>query len=172
MSDYAEAPATALLATHCALCGRALLDAPSVESGMGPTCRARVLAHAPTEHRAEVNAIVSRIAARPDAAEVPALVAQVAAYGYRTLAERLTERLVEGRAITVRVEGGVILVAAPYSEAFVTALRECAPARRWDGEAKVWRVPASAKRGLWNAMLRAYPGAPLITDRGVGVVAA
>ena len=62
--DYTNAPATALVATHCALCGRALLDAASVESGMGPTCRARVLRDAPTEHRAEVNALVARIAAK------------------------------------------------------------------------------------------------------------
>jgi hypothetical protein len=34
----------------------------------------------------------------------------------------------------------------------------------------VWRVPAAAKRGLWRALLDAFPGAPLITDRGVSVV--
>ena len=105
--DYTNAPATALVATHCALCGRALLDAASVESGMGPTCRARVLRDAPTEHRAEVNALVARIAANTSAADVAALVAQVAAHGYAALAERLTERLAEGRAVTVRAEGDV-----------------------------------------------------------------
>ncbi len=170
--SYADAPAAALVATHCALCGRPLLDAPSVECGMGPTCRARVLRDAPTEHRAEVNAIVARIAADTSAADVPALVARVAAFGYTALAERLTERLAEGRAVTVRAEGDAYAVTAPYSEAFGAALRELAPARRWDRDAKVWRVPAAAKRGLWLALVRAFPGAPLITDRGVGVIAA
>jgi hypothetical protein len=39
VSNYENAPATKLLATHCACCGRSLLDAESVEAGMGPTCR-------------------------------------------------------------------------------------------------------------------------------------
>lgn len=172
MSDYTNAPATGLLATHCALCGRSLLDAASVECGMGPTCRERALVGAPAGDRSEVNAIVARIAAQPHAADVPALVARVSALGYGTLASRLTERLAEGRAVTVRDEGGVYAVAAPFSEAFGAALRELAPARRWDREARVWRVPATARRGLWAALQRAFPGAPLITDRGVTVVAA
>jgi Family of unknown function (DUF6011) len=170
--DYTAAPATALVATHCVLCGRPLVDAPSVECGMGPTCRERALVGAPDAARAEVNALVHRIAAAPDAADVPSLVAQVAAHGYATLAARLTERLAEGRAVTVRAEGDGYAVAAPFSPAFNEALRECAPSRRWDRDAKVWRVPAVAKRGLWNALVRAFPGAPLITDRGVSVVAA
>lgn len=37
--SYESAPATILLATRCACCGRELLDAESVEKGMGPTCR-------------------------------------------------------------------------------------------------------------------------------------
>lgn len=38
---YENSPALQLVATRCALCGRPLLDAESVECGMGPTCRAR-----------------------------------------------------------------------------------------------------------------------------------
>lgn len=38
MSDYENAPAAAMLATHCC-CGRPLLDAVSVEAGIGPDCR-------------------------------------------------------------------------------------------------------------------------------------
>ena len=122
--DYTAAPATALVATHCVLCGRPLVDAPSVECGMGPTCRERALVGAPDAARAEVNALVHRIAAAPDAADVPSLVAQIAAHGYATLAARLTERLAEGRAVTVRAEGDAYAVTAPYSEAFGAALRE------------------------------------------------
>ena len=39
--SYESAPATAMLATHCAACGRPLLDADSVEAGLGPECRKR-----------------------------------------------------------------------------------------------------------------------------------
>lgn len=39
MSTYENAPATKLLATHCACCARPLVDAVSVETGVGPDCR-------------------------------------------------------------------------------------------------------------------------------------
>lgn len=38
---YTDAPATALVATVCAICNRELVDAVSVETGIGPTCRKR-----------------------------------------------------------------------------------------------------------------------------------
>lgn len=44
---YEQSPAVDLVATNCALCGRPLLDADSVECGMGPTCRARYGAGGP-----------------------------------------------------------------------------------------------------------------------------
>jgi len=37
--SYENAPATILLATNCACCGRPLVDATSVETGVGPDCR-------------------------------------------------------------------------------------------------------------------------------------
>jgi hypothetical protein len=37
--SYESAPATQMLATHCAVCARPLLDAKSVELGIGPDCR-------------------------------------------------------------------------------------------------------------------------------------
>lgn len=40
--SYEFAPATRLVATHCAHCGKALVDATSVEIGLGPVCRKRV----------------------------------------------------------------------------------------------------------------------------------
>lgn len=36
---YENAPATKMIAVECACCGRPLLDAVSVETGMGPHCR-------------------------------------------------------------------------------------------------------------------------------------
>ena len=35
-NDYTQAPATLMLATNCVCCGRALVDAVSVELGIGP----------------------------------------------------------------------------------------------------------------------------------------
>lgn len=41
MTTYENAPATLMLATHCCVCGRPLLDSDSVEMGIGPTCRGK-----------------------------------------------------------------------------------------------------------------------------------
>lgn len=38
-TSYVNAPATKMLATNCACCGRPLVDAHSVETGVGPDCR-------------------------------------------------------------------------------------------------------------------------------------
>ena len=40
--SYENAPATMLVATHCCVCNRPLVDADSVEMGIGPTCRGHV----------------------------------------------------------------------------------------------------------------------------------
>jgi hypothetical protein len=40
-SSYVNAPATKMLASHCAVCGRPLCDATSVELGIGPICRGK-----------------------------------------------------------------------------------------------------------------------------------
>lgn len=39
--SYENVPATKLLATYCACCARPLVDAVSVEAGVGPECRKR-----------------------------------------------------------------------------------------------------------------------------------
>lgn len=41
MSDYTDSPACDLVATQCACCSRPLVDAVSVETGVGPECRKR-----------------------------------------------------------------------------------------------------------------------------------
>lgn len=38
MNTYENAPATSLVATHCGICHRPLVDAVSVERGIGPVC--------------------------------------------------------------------------------------------------------------------------------------
>jgi hypothetical protein len=50
--SYESAPATKLLATHCACCSRPLVDAVSVETGIGPDCRKK---HGYTQAQAEPN---------------------------------------------------------------------------------------------------------------------
>ncbi len=62
MSGYENAPATLLIATHCAVCARPLVDALSVETGIGPDCRKK---HGYTQPdiAVDVVAVVSALAA-------------------------------------------------------------------------------------------------------------
>jgi len=41
MNSYINATATKFIATHCAVCGKALVDADSVQMAIGPECRKR-----------------------------------------------------------------------------------------------------------------------------------
>ncbi len=73
---YENAPATKLIAVECACCGRPLLDAVSVETGMGPHCRKK---HGFSKPDVEVDAlaIVSTLAATLPAEVYAAVVPSV-----------------------------------------------------------------------------------------------
>ena len=56
--SYENAPATKMLATYCACCARPLLDAESVEVGMGPVCR-KTHGFARAEHEPDWDAVLA-----------------------------------------------------------------------------------------------------------------
>lgn len=190
-TDYTAAPACTLLATSCACCGRALLDAASVERGVGPDCaekygfndaqgaanwtafRAIVRGQSGAEAleacddaRRAANVLVHLFAARGhDVAWVPEA---LHALGFRKLAAKTATRA--GLAsVDVRTAGDELVVKAPYSDAFRAAYVR---GRRWDRDSKTWRFPVAAKRDLWNALRAAFGGMVLETESGVHLIAA
>lgn len=195
LATYTDAPATDLLATACCLCGRPLLDAASVERGIGPTCAknagvgdaahaadwervakvlARVsLAPASDDARREANRLVHRIGHDPLAAEVPHLIEAIEALGYLKLAATLAAHITP---VTVRVEveGDTLAVSAdlPHGEvfdAFVAAMRNL-PGRRWNGERKVNVVPLRSRAALWDALKDCLPDGSVVIGTRVMVV--
>jgi hypothetical protein len=188
--SYENAPATELVATSCACCGRPLVDATSVETGVGPICRekhgfadaqwppnwdrvAPILAELGVTYgggedpREICNRIVHRIACEIDTPEVVArLIEAVSGLGYVTLASRVAERYHGKLSVLVDEESGEYLLRSPYSPELVDGLRTIR-GRRWDREEKIWRLPAGARRKLWDALKRAFPGALLTTPKGV-----
>lgn len=192
--SYENAPATLLLATHCACCGRPLVDAASVEAGVGPECRKRhgfadaqlepdwsavaretdgLVAVAELfphgidaaeatwrlgglETRRVANLLVNRIAAYQQGPHVAQLTNAVRALGFVKLAARIAHRLA-----TVRIDeaGGEYLVRTPYTEEGHYQLKSLPyAARRFDRSARGWRVLRHAKRELFGALRRAFPG--------------
>lgn len=116
---YLASPAVALLASQCACCARDLVDATSIETGIGPVCREKhgygaaegpcdmtaalvaigstipadeVASWGDDGHRA-ANALVYRIAVDQRGAAVEAWTRAIGLLGYTTLAERIAVRL-------------------------------------------------------------------------------
>lgn len=194
-TTYTAAPATELLATSCCLCGRPLLDAASVERGIGPTCAknagvgdeahaaewervakalARVnLTPSSDDARREANRLVHRIGHDPHAAEVPHLLEAIEALGYLKLAATLAAHITP---VTVRVEveGDALAVSAdlPRGEvfdAFVAAMRNVR-GRRWDGDRKVNVIPMQSRGALWDALKDCLPNGAVVIGTRVTVV--
>lgn len=92
--NYEDAPATKLVATHCCCCGRALLDAESVEIGIGPVCREKygyVGGSVSPEVRDEANKLVYQIACNPKADSVVAALLRLRELGFVKLADRIAD---------------------------------------------------------------------------------
>jgi len=193
--SYESAPATAMLATHCAACDRPLLDARSVEAGIGPECRKRHgyaapegaadwqrVRELPTAWRlvgdlkgdahAAANRIVHRAACTPHA-ERAELVEACHALGFVRLASRLAAAA--GDLVTVRRDGDAYAVVAPYADGmFGDRLKAARVGARWSGSAKAWVVPtdARAKRALWDAICATFGGGMVASERGLTRIAA
>lgn len=182
---YETAPSTLLIASNCAACGRALRDASSVESGMGPECREKhgygLSEGEPSWSRAEgllraaghelpagwgsnahavANVLVHRCAVEQRKAPL-ALAAAIEALGYRRLGARLMERLLEDATITVERVGEELAVRAPFNADFN---REIVYVRgqRFDRQTMRRFVPAAARRELWAALKKTFEPGTLV----------
>ena len=189
---YESAPATRLLAVSCCCCGRPLLDAVSVQAGVGPVCREKF---GYTESQGEpdwaeyertgaaelgyvarqltprelVNALVRRVAIDPNAQTVPRDIVAIDALGFYTLASTLAERVRDATTVEITTEpdrwGGLLIVQAPYSEALTYELR-AVRGRRWDAARKVNTVPVACGPALDAALRRALPGTTFVRRDG------
>jgi hypothetical protein len=177
MSDYTDAPATAMLATCCACCGRPLVDAKSVETGVGPICRKKYGfdADVTEEARVAANALVYKIALKVSESAVTVEVLEWA-NELRTLGFEKIAAIVEKRSarIQIRVEDGRYFVRVPYSPEFNDASK--VQGRRGTKEGKVfwWTFPQSkqARKALWTALQETFPGTLGVGPKGPFVVKA
>jgi len=167
---YENAPATKMLATHCACCGKDLLDAKSVEIGMGPVCRKKhgYNVQVSEDARKQANVLIYQIALERSqgAVTLSALVAaaQLDALGFTALSALLIKRLADVRLVETN---GEIAIFAPYNDNAVSAFRML-PGRKWDKDAKCNRIPATAqaKTALLGILRTYYPGMLAIGSKG------
>jgi hypothetical protein len=163
--SYENAPATEMLATYCAACGRPLVDSVSVEVGLGPECRKRHgwNADVDEETRGEANRIVHRIAVEQTGAAVLEGVAKLRELGFAKLADRVVKRV---KPIVIEeTDDGRLAVKAPYRGEAVEGWRRV-PGRRFDKESKRNVIPVSSKRALWELLKAHYAGEYGIGPKG------
>lgn len=174
--SYENAPATKMLATHCAVCSRPLLDSISVECGIGPVCRERHGWDAEVQALGEgareaANVIVCHIAqAGTDEASRAAGCAALRLLGFKKLPERIEFRGKDAPAagtVHVRLSSKLTgyYVKAPYKPAAVEAWRSIR-GRKWDGDAEENFVPTGSRAALWHLLRTHYAGLELTTDHG------
>jgi hypothetical protein len=165
---YEDAKATKLLATHCAACGRPLVDAISVETGLGPECRKRhgynaAMKAVDEETRALANQLVYLVATSQTGIQVAEATARLRELGFGKLADRI-----EKRAVSITIEelpSGRFAVKSPFDEDAVAAMK-VVPGRRWNRDEKVNTFPVTSKGAIWDILKRYYPGAVAVGPKG------
>lgn len=181
--SYTSALATRILATHCCACGLPLLEAESVEAGIGPICRQKYMGKRQghgDEARGEANQIVHRLALAISGVDGQTIGAGLAErgetgashlvrlreLGFVKLAEKLEKAWVR---IRIEETDGVLSVQSPYLDEAVVAARAI-PGRAWDGARKCNTFPASQRPAVWRLLRKFYAGVAGIGPEGVFVV--
>lgn len=167
--SYENAPQTKFVATHCCACGRPLVEADSVELGIGPICREKFGFDGISDPlaRSEANALVYEISARQKEswAAVAPLIARMRELGYEKLAARCQDRLAPTPEIFIDVvEGKLYRVVAPYKEEATPTWRGI-PGRFFrklkneEGKEIPYNfVPLAEKKALWKLLNPHYAG--------------
>jgi hypothetical protein len=192
---HEDARTTRLVATHCALCGKPLVDAPSVEQGLGPICRKRfglstvvpepltpgpytvgdpevdariIAATADGDLRRVANILVWYAAVHVGGAKAALAAYRVRQVGFPKLADRLMKHNVR---LTIDIlPGQELAVSTPYSELFCE-LRRQSPSLRgmFDKKTRKWVFPdfPDVRRALVALMRRVWPDEPIITTNAI-----
>lgn len=192
--SYENAPATKMLAVHCACCSKALVDSISVETGVGPDCRKMHRfdeAQGPADFEAAIkmagslvqledwsvwngnarkacNVLVHRIAVDQNGPHVAFLAQAIKLLGYEKLGERILHRVAKIR-IEISPDGLTYEVKAPYKEEAVPKWRAI-PGRIWVKERRVTMVPVKEKRALWSVLCGTYAGEIAMGPKGPFVI--
>lgn len=162
--SYETAPATIMLATHCCCCGRPLVDAISVEMGIGPECRKGRTDGITKEQQEVCNKLTHAAALAAQEGQVEKVrfyAAEIRALGLVELADKVEHRFVNAERlakITIVQSGDMLSIRTPWKRNgdFVAAWRSI-PGRRYGGGGKNV-VPVGSKRELWDLLKKFFPG--------------
>ena len=163
-----------LLATNCICCGRALVDALSVEMGIGPICRVKFMpvgTDLSDESRVQANKLVYKGAVAAQTGNISVVmivVKELREIGFEMLADTVEARFdlgisktIRNADITISVVGDRFVVRTPFrrgdKEAFINAWRNIS-GRGFNRQEKCNTVPLSEKSALWSLLTKFFPG--------------
>jgi hypothetical protein len=188
--NYTNAAATALFATHCLFCGRPLLDANSVQTGVGPVCREKwgVNIEVDEESRETANKIIHEAALSATSNDRRVEIAtQLDELGFGLVASKVRQRFLKA-AVTIEtremtfgpnapvVEAYVVLTGS-YNAEFVDALKaevdwtKRTVLRDEKGKFVAWAFAPSAKTTIWNLIKVHFAGQTGFGPKGVFQIA-
>lgn len=164
--SYEQAPATKMLATHCIFCSRPLVDAASVEAGIGPHCRSKVGYNDPVSDsaRKEANKLIHQIATDRRSVEVKTWLGQIESLGLGKLATKLKEALAD---VKIEELNGRLWVEAPYLDGVATKDWRRIPGRIFDRDTKRNTVPSEQRVAVFQLLKKYYPGVTALGPKGL-----
>ena len=164
-SGYEAAPATRMLASNCICCGRALVDATSVQLGIGPECRQGFDGGIADGVRKEANELVYRAAIAAQQGEISGVLEyanKIRALGLDVLADKVARRFRNAERYTeivITVDGGDYRVETPFrrgkKDEFIAAWRSI-PGRRYRDEANY--IPIAQGKALYGVLKQFFGG--------------
>lgn len=157
-----------LLATHCCVCGKALVDSVSVQLGIGPDCRNHVNQGISPDTQKACNVLTheAAIAAQEgNITKVRRAAEMIRSLGLVVLADKILERFKNAERlakIKIAEQDGNLVVRTPWKRVhgFAEAWRAI-PGRRFMGGRNV--IPVASKVYVWELLKRFFPG-----EYGVG----
>ena len=166
--SYEHAPATELVATDCAFCGRPLVDANSLAAGVGPECRRKYALPdmLSNEERAAANAAIYGIAKYQTGNRVAEALAVLYGLGLDYLCDRVVKRLQSAYVATIATDGPDRFSVRCGYEVAMQANLGLVAGRRWEKDRKLSTFPVSARREVWASLRNAAPGALCFGPKG------
>lgn len=151
-----------LLATHCCVCGKSLVDATSVQLGIGPDCRNHINQGISTDTQKACNVLTyeAAIAAQEGNVEKVRQAAEmIRTLGLDILAEKILERFKNAERlakIKITESEGMLIIKTPFKHTagFADAWRAI-PGRRYRNGRNI--VPVTQKREVWELIKRFFP---------------
>lgn len=163
MANFSER--ARLLKQRCIACGKPVVEAQSVEAGMGPVCRKRYAWEGlPADSRELLNNVLTELSFDPTIDNVCRAIGTAQRVGADRLEKLLIARFVDVE--VVETNDKFYTIRFDYHEGMILRLRK-APGAFFNRKQKVWWVPQVNRHFLWVAICENYPGRLCKSAKGI-----